>query len=325
MLVNSNPHKVSGRFEIESSEGDYEFPNLLVNQGYEAVYAYPLGQFINDLRFGPSGTTPALTDTTINAYAPIVPNAFGTTAIAAGTPNIINCTAVYEFTNASFTTYGVRELALYNTLMNKMIIRTLARDSNNAPTLINIPAKGYMRANYKFNITRIPSDTSGTFTYNSVTYNWRYVDGLVRPSPTQHISQATNRVGVDAISDIQMFGLSAAAIQANIDVIYTRGLDAANHFEFDITDLTGVSAGLYTADRVATHQYSRFNTTTVRTGCQIPAGTGQYANGIATMFCGLYSSPGFRHRTGAVLINPPLPKTLTQEFKFDNFIWSALT
>lgn len=326
MLVKSHPHKVSGQFQVESSGGDFEFPNLLLNQGYEAVYTYPLGQFINDLKFGSGSSTPVVTQTAITAYAPIVSNIASKVVIPAGTPNIINVSATYEFTNASFTTYIVRELGLYNTLQNRLIIRTLVRDINNAPTDVVILGKGYCRVVYNFNITRTPADTSGSFVYNSTTYNWRYVDGLVRPASVQSLSQATNRVGVDAVSDVVMFGLPAATIQANIDNIYTSGLEAQSRYVFDAVSigLNGVAGGTYTAERVLTHQWSRFNTTNARTGCQIPALVGNYTPGIATMFCGLYSNPGFKHRTGALMFNPPIPKTATQEFKFDDLIWSAL-
>jgi hypothetical protein len=157
------------------------FQNLLPDQFFENFIGGSSNTSSSLFSFCQAGSgtgTPANTDSTITA----VGNRFARLAdgIADALENVIAVGNVLTCTTAYISAVGlgvgggnISELAIFNQVSGGiMVSRALIKTVLGVPTAITIAADEYVKVLYKIQVTVDHADKTGSFVYNSVTYNW---------------------------------------------------------------------------------------------------------------------------------------------------------
>jgi hypothetical protein len=153
------------------------FKNILTDQGFEnwvgststgteTLFAY--------CGLGNGTGTPTATDSTISAvnsrFGKVVGADSLETVTAAG--NILTCITAY-ITPVATSSYSVSEVGIFNAPSSGILVsRALIKDVTGTPTSITINPGEYLKVLYQIQVTVDLADKTGSFVWNTVTYNW---------------------------------------------------------------------------------------------------------------------------------------------------------
>lgn len=153
------------------------FPNILTDQGFENwVGSTSTGTetLFSYCGLGNGTGTPTATDSTISAVNSRFGKVVGADSLETVTAasNVLTCITAY-ITPVATSSYSVSEVGIFNAPSSGILVsRALIKDVTGTPTSITINPGEYLKVLYQIQVTVDLADKTGSFVWNTVTYNW---------------------------------------------------------------------------------------------------------------------------------------------------------
>jgi hypothetical protein len=304
--INIAKHSLKGEYKTVLTKGDGTvvespwFDNIILNTGLDLLGSPTTGTVLGYLRLGTGTSTPAVTQTNVDAFLVTVNNNIGNTYTTTGSPNYHSVGTIgYSFAQGAVVG-NVTELAVGPLAgsTGNCFSRSLIVDNTNTPTALTVTAIDQLTVYYKLTVITSVNDFTGSFVIDGVTYN--YTGRKTSIATLLHVFTSSLNNTFTAITQASSHGTNAAL--GPITGQLTTGTNVGNISVFGARDT--YTLGSYTCAQEVTYAAD--------------AGHAQPIKGFILSFSN--GTNGFQ-----IVLDQAIPKANTNELKIKfGFSWGRV-